>query len=129
MDASQLSRRERQIMETVYAHADTGLTAEAVVERLDDPPTRTAVRTFLRILEDKGILRHEKQGRAFLYRPARPVEKAGKGALKRVIETFFGGSVERALAAHLADPRTKLTPEEVERLSTLVREAGQKAAT
>jgi len=125
MDGSELSRRERQILEVVYTRGEEGgATADDVVAGLSDPPTRTAVRTFLRILEEKGLVRHEKRGRAFVYRATKPAEKAGKSALRRVIATFFGGSVERALAAHLADPRTKLSEEEVERLSALVRQNG-----
>jgi predicted transcriptional regulator len=126
MDGSELSRRERQILEVVYARGEAGgATAEEVVEGMVDPPTRTAVRTFLRILEEKGLVKHEKRGRAFVYRATRPAEKAGKSAMRRVIETFFGGSVERALAAHLADPRTKLSDEEVERLSAVLRTANE----
>ncbi len=119
--AEDLSRRERQIMEVIYARHEAS--ADDVVEGLADPPTRTAVRTFLRILEDKGLVKHEKRGRAFVYRPTRPRAQAGKSALQRVLATFFGGSVEKALAAHLADPNAKLTDEEIERLATLIEQA------
>ena len=70
-------------------------TAEDVVDGLAEPPTRTAVRTFLRILEEKGLLRHEKRGRAFVYQPTRAARLVGKSALRRVVETFFGGSLEK----------------------------------
>jgi predicted transcriptional regulator len=116
-----LSRRERQIIEVVYARGEA--TADDVVAGLSDPPTRTAVRTFLRILEDKGLLAHEKRGRAFVYRPTRAPEKVGKSAFRRVVETFFNGSVEKALAAHLADPGTQLTEDEINRLSDLIQAA------
>ena len=102
-----LSRRERQIMDVLYSRGEAS--ADDVVAGLSDPPTRTAVRTFLRILEDKGLVRHEKRGRAFVYRPTRPAGAVGKSAFRKVLETFFGGSVEKALAAHLADPGAKVT--------------------
>ena len=86
-----LSRRERQIMEVVYARGE--VSADDVVAGLSDPPTRTAVRTFLGILEGKGLIKHEKRGRAFVYRPTRTSGQVGKGALRRVVETFFGGSL------------------------------------
>jgi BlaI family transcriptional regulator, penicillinase repressor len=121
-----LSRRERQIIEVVYAHAadGKGATAEQVEAGLPDPPTRTAVRTFLRMLEDRGLLRHEKRGRAFVYKPVKPAGQAGKSALRRVVETFFGGSLERALTAHLADER--LSDEEIRRLEDLIEKAKRK---
>jgi len=120
-----LSRRERQILDIVYARAGPtapggGATADDVVAGLADPPTRTAVRTFLRILKDKGLVRHEKRGRAFVYFPTRPAGVAGKSALRRVVETFFGGSLEKALAAHLTDPGTKLSDDQIERLRALI---------
>ena len=116
-----LSRRERQIMDAVYARGEA--TAEEVVAALEAPPTRTAVRTFLRILENKGLLKHEKRGRAFVYLPTRAPEKAGKNALRRVLQIFFGGSVERALAVHLADPAVKLSKEDRERILQLIRDS------
>jgi predicted transcriptional regulator len=113
-----LSRRERQIMDVVYACGEA--TADDVVRGLADPPTQTAVRTFLRTLEDKGLLKHGKRGRAFVYRPIPPRVQAGKSALRHVVETFFGGSLEGALAAHLTDPVAKLSEDEIERLSALI---------
>ena len=83
-------------MEVIYATGEA--TADDVVEGLADPPTRTAVRTFLGILEEKGLVKHGKRGRAFVYRPTQSPGKVGKGALRQVVETFFGGSLEKALA-------------------------------
>ena len=120
-DPSQLSRRERQIMNVVYARAEAS--AAEVWRELPDPPSRTAVRTLLRILEEKGHLRHRKQGRRFIYRPTRPRRRAGRSALRGVLETFFDGSLEKAVAAHLSDPAAELSPEELKRLARLVREA------
>ena len=116
-----LSRRDRQIMDAIYASGEAP--AAVVVERIPDPPTRTAVRTMLRILEEKGHLKHRKQGREFIYQPTRPRHRAGQSALRRVLATFFEGSLEKALAAHLADPEGAPTPEELKVLARLIREA------
>ncbi len=117
-----LSRRERQIMEVVYARAAAGATAEEVVAGMADPPTSTAVRTFLRMLEERGLVKHEKRGRAFVYKPTRQPKAVGKSALRRVVETFFGGSLEKALSAHLADGAEELSDEEIERIEALLRQ-------
>ncbi len=118
-DPEELSRRERQIMDVVYAlgHA----TVTEVWRGLPDAPSRTTVRTLLRILEEKGHLRHREQGREFVYRAVRPRLRAGRSALRRVLETFFDGSLEQAVAAHLADPSSQLSDEEAERLAELIR--------
>jgi len=121
---SALSRRERQIMDVVYARGRA--TATEVLEGLADPPSRTAVRTFLRILEEKGHLRHRKEGREFVYQPIRPRWSAGKSAFRRVLNVFFGGSLEKAVAAHVADPDAELTQAELRRLAQLIREARRK---
>ena len=116
-----LSRRERQIMDVVYACGEAP--AAEVVKRIPDPPTRTAVRTMLRILEEKGHLRHRKEGREFIYQPTRPRQRAGQSALRGVLATFFEGSLEKAVAAHLVDPAAGPTAEELARLARLIREA------
>ena len=116
-----LSRRERQIMDVVYACGEAP--AAEVVKRIPDPPTRTAVRTMLRILEEKGHLRHRKEGREFIYQPTRARQRAGQSALRGVLATFFDGSLEKAVAAHLADPAAEPTPDELKRLARLIREA------
>jgi BlaI family transcriptional regulator, penicillinase repressor len=123
-EAEQLSRRERQIMDIVYAHGQA--TASQVLRELADPPTRTAVRTFLRILEEKGHLSHEKSGREFVFRPTHPRASAGKSALRRLLDVFFDGSIERAVAAHLSSPDASLTADEIKRLSQLIRQARRK---
>ena len=116
-----LSRRERQIMEIVYAAGEA--TATDVLERLDDAPTRTSVRTLLRILEEKGHLKHRKRNREFVYHPTRQRARAGLSAFQRLLRTFFDGSLEKAVAAHLAAPDTDLSPEELKRLSAIINEA------
>jgi BlaI family transcriptional regulator, penicillinase repressor len=119
-----LSGRERQIMDIVYARGEA--TATQVLEEMPDAPTRTSVRTFLRILEEKGYLRHTKRSREFVYHPTHERRKVGHSAFRRVLETFYGGSLEQAVAAHLAESGTPTTPEELRRLSALIRQARQK---
>lgn len=123
-DTEGLSRRERQIMDIVYARGEA--TAGDVHEALPDAPSRTAVRTLLRILEEKGHLRHRQEGLAYVYRPSRSRGRAGRSALRRVLETFFEGSLEKAVAAHLGDPTSGLDGAELERLAELIREARRK---
>jgi predicted transcriptional regulator len=116
-----LSRRERQIMDVVYARGSA--TAVDVLEGLPDPPSKTAVRTLLRILEEKGHLKHVQQGREYVYQPSRPRLRAGRSAFQRVLRTFFDGSLEKAVAAHLADSATSLSPDELKRLAELIHQA------
>lgn len=93
---------------------------------LPDPPSRTAVRTIMRILEEKGHLKHTLSGREFVYAPTRPRTRAGVSALRRVLDTFFDGSLEKALAAHLADPAIELSPKHIQSLKRLVQRARAK---
>src|SRR3954462_13688622 len=119
-----LSRRERQIMDIIYARGEAS--ALEVLGDLADPPSKTAVRTLLRILEEKGHLTHRQEGRAYISRPSRPRSRAGRSALQRVLQTFFDGSLEKAVAAHLGDPASDLSPEELARLAALIDEARKK---
>ena len=123
-EEAHLSRRERQIMDVVYASSEATVTE--VVRAMADPPSRTSVRTLMRILEEKGHLTHKKRGREFIYRPVRPRQRAGQSAMRRVVKTFFGGSLEEAVAAHMADPNADLPREELERLAQLIRRARRK---
>ena len=107
-------------MDVVYAQGQA--TATRVFEEMPDPPTRTAVRTFLRILEDKGHVEHRKQGREFVYRATRPRGVEGRSALRHVLQTFFDGSLERALGSYLHGG-VKLTPVERKRLVALLRDS------
>jgi BlaI family transcriptional regulator, penicillinase repressor len=108
-------------MDVVYARG--GATATHVYEEMTDPPTRTAVRTFLRILEGKGYVEHRKHGREFIYRPTRPRGVEGRCALRHVLQTFFDGSLERAVDSYLHGPGTKLNAEELQRLAVLIKQA------
>jgi len=123
-EQSRLSRRERQIMGIIYTRGKASVTE--VWRALADPPSRTAVRTLLRILEEKGHLRHGKRGREFVYTPVRPRGDVGQSALKGVLTTFFDGSLEKAIAAHLAEPGIEIADEDLERLGRLIREAREK---
>jgi predicted transcriptional regulator len=119
-----LSRRERQIMDVVYARGEA--TAADVLAGLPDPPTKTAVRTLLRILEGKGHLTHRQEGLAYVYRASRPRGRAGRSALRRVLQTFFDGSLEKAVAAHLGSSATELSADELKRLADLIEHARRK---
>lgn len=120
----QLSRRERQIMQVIFSKGEA--TATEVLAALPDPPTRTSVRTFLQILKRKGYLKHKKRSREFVYSPVQQRQRAGQSAFKRLIETFFEGSLEKAVASHLSDPHVEVSPEEMQRLAALIRRAKNK---
>lgn len=116
-----LSRRERQIMDILYEKEQASATE--VLESIEDPPTYTTVRTLLRILEEKKYATHKLDGKKFIYSPTRSITGAGKNALQRVLNVFYGGSVEKALAAHLADPDASIDTAEIESLRKLIDEA------
>jgi predicted transcriptional regulator len=116
-----VSRRERQILEIVYARGEA--TAVQVVRDMPDAPSKTAVRTLMRILEEKGHLTHRQEGQSYIYQPSRPRMPAGQSALRQVVRTFFSGSIQEALAAHLADDHAELKPEELEKMAALIRKA------
>ena len=120
----QLSRRERQIMDVVYSLGEA--TASDVVANMPDPPHRTTIRTMLRILEEKGHLTHKKKSREFVYQPTQARARAGRSALRRVVHTFFEGSLEKAVAVHLSDPKSELSEDELKRLADLIRQARKK---
>jgi predicted transcriptional regulator len=116
--ASELSRRQRQIMDVVFALGQA--TVNQVVEAIPDAPTPMAVRRLMHILEARGQLRRKKQGREVVYLPRETKAKAGRSAFQRVLETFFGGSLEEALAAHLHSRKRGMSDEERERLIQLI---------
>jgi BlaI family penicillinase repressor len=114
-----LSRRERQILDILYAKGTA--TAAEVQEALSDPPSYSAVRALLRILEDKGHARHQTQGTRYVYLPTVPREDARNSALSRIVKTFFDGSAAQAAAA-LVDSGS-LSDEDLTRLSSLIERA------
>jgi len=120
-ELTQLSRRERQIMEVVYRGGKAAATD--VLERIPDPPSYSAVRAMLRILEQKGHLRHVVEGNRYVYRPIVPADRARRSALKSVLQTFFEGSPEKAVAALLDMSRAELSDEDLDRLSRLIDQA------
>ncbi len=120
-DPTHLSRRETQIMEAVYAFGKA--TAAEILERIPDPPSYSAVRALLKVLEDKGHLRHESDGPRYVYLPTVPRETARASALERLVTTFFGGSAEGAMAALLDLGRGDLDPEALDRLAERIEQA------
>jgi predicted transcriptional regulator len=116
-----LSRRERQIMDIIYKRGQA--TAAEVLAEIPDPPSYSAVRALLRVLEEKGHLRHEQQGPRYVFLPTVARERARRSALKRVVHTFFDGSTEEAVAALLDMSPTKLSREELDRLARLIEDA------
>lgn len=121
MAAMHLSRRERQIMDIIYRLEQA--TAAEVMERLPDPPSYSAVRAMLRILEEKGHLTHAQDGPRYVYAPTVAAEQASRSALRHVMRTFFDGSPAQAMAALLDETASELSAEELERLSSLINEA------
>jgi len=119
-----LSRRERQIMDAVYARGRA--TAAQVEADLPDPPSYSAVRALLRVLEEKGHLRHRQDGPRYVYEPTVSRERARRSALERVVRTFFGGSTELAVAALLDPEVSQLNTEELQRLRIVIEEAQEK---
>jgi predicted transcriptional regulator len=120
-EPNELSRRERQIMDTLYELGRA--TAAEVRERLPDPPSYSAVRAMLRILEDKGHLRHEQDGPRYVFVPTVPREAASESALRRVVRTFFDGSAESAMSALLDLGVEDLDEEALRRLADRIAEA------
>ena len=117
----QHSRRERQIMDVIFARGEA--TAADVHAALPEPPSYSAVRAMLRILEDKGAIKHREDGPRYIYLPTESREKASRSALKRVVQTFFDGSLADAVAA-LVD--AKVDPAELARIEEIIRQAKTK---
>jgi predicted transcriptional regulator len=116
-----LGRRERQILETVYR---LGRASVAQVQaELPDPPSYSAVRGMLNLLEEKGHLRHEQDGLKYVYLPVVEAKAASRSAMAHVVRTFFGGNPAEAATALFDLPDHKLSDTELEQLSQLVRQA------
>lgn len=115
---AELTRRERQIIEVIYRLGESSATD--IMKELPDELANATVRTQLRILKEKGIVRHRVDGKRFLYSATEPRKSAAKAALRKVVEVFFGGSLEDALATHLSDPKAKLSAEQLQRLRELI---------
>ena len=120
-DLNGLTRRERQIMDSLYRRGRA--TAAAIMRDLPGNPHLSTVRTQLRVLEGKGHVRHEEEGLRYIYTPALPRGAARRSALKHLVDTFFDGSAEKVIAAVLGGEGSRLSPEELDRIADLVRRA------
>jgi BlaI family transcriptional regulator, penicillinase repressor len=116
-----LTRRERQIMDILFRRGRA--TAAEVLEELTGEPSYSTVRTQLRVLEEKGHVRHEEDGVRFVYMPAVARQAARKSALRHLVATFFDGSAEKAVAALLGGEGARLSAEELERIAALIAKA------
>ena len=120
-ELSTLSRRERQIMDIIYSRGQASATE--VMEGLPDPPGYSAVRALLRVLEEKGHLRHTQDGQRYVYSPTVERERAKRSALRRVLQTFFDDSTEDAVAALLDISQERLSDDELKRMEKLIKQA------
>jgi predicted transcriptional regulator len=116
-----LSRRERQIMDALHQHGRA--TAAEVQAAMPDPPGYSAVRALLRILEGKGHVTHLKEGARYVYKPRVSRETARRSALKRLVSTFFAGSVTQAVAALLEQGDTRFSESELHKLEQMIEQA------
>jgi predicted transcriptional regulator len=116
--AKALTRREREIMDILYQleRASVG----QVLRKVADKPSYSTVRAQLRVLEEKGHVRHEEHGLRYVYAPAVPRDVASRSALRHLVETFFDGSTERVVAALLGGEVARISPEELDRLARLI---------
>ena len=120
LEDGQISRRERQVMDILFRLGKA--TAEEVMNELPDPPGYSAVRALLVTLEGKGLVRHAKDSRRYVYQPTVPEKKAKRSALKQLIATFFEGSPEKLVASLLDPEDQKLSVEEIGRIRKLIDE-------
>lgn len=116
-----LSRRERQIIDILYARGRA--TAAEVLAALPDPPSYSAVRAMLRILEEKGHVRHEQNGPRYIYLPTVGRENAKRSAMRHMLQTFFDGSASQAVSALLDDHNATFSEAELDRLVKMIAEA------
>jgi predicted transcriptional regulator len=120
-DSGTFSKRERQIMDILYRRGRAS--AAEVMEELPADTSYSTVRTQLRVLEEKGHVRHEEQGLRYVYLPAVPRRAARKSALRHLVNTFFDGSAEKTVAALLGGGSARLSDEELDRLAELIAKA------
>src|ERR687892_651502 len=121
-----LSRRERQIVDILYSQGRG--TAAEVQAALPDPPSYSAVRAMLRILEEKGHVRHQQDGPRYVYLPTIARDNAKRSAMRHMLQTFFDGSAEQAISALLDDASTKMSDVELDRLARLIDQARRAGA-
>jgi predicted transcriptional regulator len=116
-----LTRREREIMDILHRRGRA--TAHEVLADLADPPSYSAVRTFLRLLEERGHVRHDQDGPRYVYAPTVARRDAQRSAMSHLVETFFDGSIEDAVATLVESSRPKLSPQELDRIAALIAKA------
>lgn len=116
-----LTRRERQIMDILYRRGKA--TAAEVMKDLSGEPSDSTVRTQLRVLEEKGQVRHDEEGLRYIYSPAVPRRTARKSALRHLVNTFFDGSAENVVGALLGGEGARLSEEQLQRIGELVAKA------
>ena len=121
MSAASLSRRERQIMDILYQRGKAS--AAEVREAMADAPSYSAVRAMLRVLEEKGHVKHQVEGLKYLYAPTVAAAKAKRSAVKHLLDTFFAESPEQVVAALLDISATRLTRAELDRMSEMIEQA------
>ena len=122
---SNLSRRERQIMDILFAAGRA--TGQEILERLADEPSYSSVRTILRVLERKGHVRHVEEGLRYVYLPVVAAETARKSAMERIVSTFFNGSARAAVAAFLDPAEERLSKADLDELEVLIQQAKVRA--
>ena len=125
-DHRDLSRRERQILDILYQQGQA--TAADVQAALPEPPSYSAVRALLRILEEKGHVRHEQDGPRYVYLPTVARDNAQRSALRHILQTFFDGSAEQAISALLGDASGKMSSAELDRLARMIDTARKSGA-
>lgn len=116
-----LSRRERQILEILYARGQAS--AADVQAAMPDPPSYSAIRALLRVLEDKGHVKHHAEGLKYVYAPAVARDRAKRSAMKNLLDTFFVDEPEQAVATLLDVSSKHLTPEELDRMAEMIERA------
>ena len=119
--AVDLARRERQIMNVIHQLGEA--TVADVHARLDDSPSYSAVRTMIRHLESKGLLKHRPEGKRYVYKSTQSRQAASRSALRKLLDVFFAGSASDAVAAILDASGDKLPPDELARIEALVKQA------
>jgi predicted transcriptional regulator len=123
MEQPHLSRRERQIMEILYARGRAS--AAEIREAMDDAPSYSAVRSILRVLEEKGHIRHQTEEMKYVYLPTVARDKAKRSAVKRLLDTFFHDSPDQLVAALLDVSSRRLTRQELDRMAAMIEKAKQ----
>lgn len=120
-EPAELTRRERQIMDIIHQAGEA--TVAEVLEQLNDPPSYSSVRTIIRLLEAKRLLKHRQDGKRYVYKPTQSHEVASRSALRKLMDVFFAGSATDAVAAILDESAGDLEPADLERLAKLIRQA------